>query len=261
MTHRERNGCRIVIEESGIGVPPLVLVHGWCCNRSFLEPQRQHFGARHRIIALDLPGHGDSDAPQRDYSIPAFAADVAWLCEELRLDKPVIVGHSMGGAIALQLAADRPDLIAAAVVLDTAVAPSAAVQRAWAELIPRLRAPNYRDAARAAIERSYFIDTDDAQRKAEIVKSMLATSQHVMAAAMEGIAAWDSIRAASTARVPVLNISSSAPRADVVRFHELCPHLVHGQVVGAGHFLQLEVPEQVNAMLERFLAVAITRRS
>src|SRR5512143_1130209 len=106
MSHLERAGCRIVFEDAGGAPPPLVLVHGWCCNRRFLEPQRQHFCARHRVIPLDLPGHGDSDAPQRDYSIPAFAADLAWLCEELDLDKPVIIGHSMGGAIALELAAD-----------------------------------------------------------------------------------------------------------------------------------------------------------
>jgi pimeloyl-ACP methyl ester carboxylesterase len=255
MAEATRDGCRITFEESGTGTPPLVLVHGWCCNRGFLEPQRRHFSARHRVITLDLPGHGESDRPQRRYSIPSFAADVAWLCERLTLTKPVIIGHSMGGAIALQLAADRPDLIAATVVLDTAVAPTAAIQHAWAELIERLHTPAYLDAARAAIERSYFIATDDAQRKARLIESMLATPQHVMTSAMEGIAAWDSIRAASGARVPVLNISSSAPRADVARFHELCPQLVHGQVVGAGHFLQLEVPDQVNAMIERFLSL------
>ena len=260
MTHLERDGCRIVFEESGAGTPPLVLVHGWCCNRSFLEPQRQHLRSRHRVVTLDLPGHGESDAPQREYSIPAFAADTAWLCEQLNLDKPVIVGHSMGGAIALELAADRPELIAAAVVLDMAIAPSAAVQQAWAELIPQLHAEDYRNAARTAMERSYFIATDDPQRKAWIVETMLATPQHVMAAAMEGIAAWDSVRAATNARVPVLNISSSAPRADVARFHALCPHLVHGQVVGAGHFFQLEVPDQVNPMIERFLALHVDGR-
>ena len=79
-------------------------------------------------------------------------------------------------------------------------------------------------------------------------------------AAWKANAAWDSEGAAAGARVPVLNISSSAPRANVARFHELCPQLVHGQVVGAGHFLQLEVPEQVNAMIERFLQLHVTRR-
>ncbi len=253
MSHRERAGCRIAFEDAGSGTPPLVLVHGWCCNRRFLAPQSQYFRRRHRVVALDLPGHGDSDAPQRDYSIPALASDVAWLCEELQLDKPVIIGHSMGGGIALELAADRSDLIAAAVVLDSPVASSAAVRQAWAELIPKLHGTDYKAAARAAIEHAYFIATDDAQRKEWIVDAMLAAPQHVMATAMEGIAAWDSVRAASAAHVPVLNISASVPRANVVRFQELCPHLIHGQVVGAGHFLQLEAPEQVNAMIERFL--------
>lgn len=258
MAHLERGGCRIAFEESGSGTPPLVLVHGWCCNRTFVEPQRRHIAARHRVITLDLPGHGDSDKPQRTYSIPSFVADVAWACEQLRLHRPVIIGHSMGAAIALELAA-RADLIAAAVTLDPAVAPSAAVQQAWAELISRLHTPDYREAARQAIERSYFIATDDQGRRAEIVEAMLTTPQHVMASAMEGIAAWDSIRAATSVRVPLLDISSSVPRANVARFRELCPDLVYGQVVGAGHFVQLEVPEQVNAMIERFLTRYVTR--
>ena len=67
MAQRERDGCRIVFEESGAGAPPLVLVHGWCCNRSFLEPQRRHFSTHHHVVALDLPGHGDSDTPRHDY--------------------------------------------------------------------------------------------------------------------------------------------------------------------------------------------------
>jgi hypothetical protein len=55
----------------------------------------------------------------------------------------------------------------------------------------------------------------------------------------------------------VLNIQAASPLTDLARFQQLCPQLINGQTVGAGHFNQLEVPEQVNAMIERFLAIAL----
>ena len=62
-------------------------------------------------------------------------------------------------------------------------------------------------------------------------------------------------------RVPVLYIDAGTPNTDLSRFGELCPRLVTGKTVGSGHFVQLEVPEQVNAMIERFLAVALRDRN
>jgi pimeloyl-ACP methyl ester carboxylesterase len=70
--------------------------------------------------------------------------------------------------------------------------------------------------------------------------------------------AWDSATAAAACKVPVLYIDTGTPNADLQRFHELCPQLVIGKTVGSGHFLELEVPEQVNAMIDRFLAITLS---
>ena len=60
-------------------------------------------------------------------------------------------------------------------------------------------------------------------------------------------------------RAPAVYIAADElqPRADMTRFHELCPKLLYGQTAGSGHFCQLEVPEQIDAMIERFLSVAL----
>ena len=78
---------------------------------------------------------------------------------------------------------------------------------------------------------------------------MLETPQRVMLSAFENLFAFDSEAAARACKVPVLLIDAEAPLPDRARFRELCPQLVCAQTAGAGHFHQLEVPDQVNAML------------
>jgi pimeloyl-ACP methyl ester carboxylesterase len=255
MSWLQPDGVSLFYEEAGSGRPPMVLVHGWCCDQTFMAPQLTHFRNAHRVLALDLRGHGQSDQPQQPDTSAGVADDLAWMCHELTLERPVVVGHSMGGAIALELAAQRPDLPSAIVLLDSAVFPA---HGAWAGVQPvmaQLHTTSYRDVMRQFIGDVFFLPTDDPQRKAHIIDVMLATPQHVLLSAFEEIFRWDSAAAAGQCEVPTLYIASTRPRGDVAQFQAHCPHLVHGQVVSSGHFVQLEVPEQVNVMIERFLAI------
>lgn len=247
-------GGWIAWEEAGTGAPAVVLLHGWCCDRGFLAPQQAHLAARHRVIAVDLPGHGASDAPRRDYGAAALAADVAWLCARLGLARPIVVGHSLGGAVAVELALAAPTAAAAVVVLDTTIGPAPATRATWAALVEALSGPDYRAAARRAIEELYFLPTDDPARRARIVAAMTAAPQHVMRDGMAGVAAWDSQRIAGL-RVPLLHVARSIGGTDHDHLRRLCPAAFTGRVVGSGHFITLEVPEQVNAMIDRFLTL------
>jgi pimeloyl-ACP methyl ester carboxylesterase len=94
--HVQRDGVRIYYEQAGCGEPPLVFVHGWCCDHTFFQPQFDHFRAAHAVTALDLRGCGRSDRPETGYDIPALADDVVALCRTVGIRKPVVVGHSLG---------------------------------------------------------------------------------------------------------------------------------------------------------------------
>lgn len=248
-------GGRISWVEAGRGAPAVVLLHGWCCDRSFLEPQRRALAGAHRVVAVDLPGHGGNDAPRRDYGVAALAADVAWLCDRLALARPLLVGHSLGGAIAIELATRRPDGVAGVVALDTTIAPGPETQRAWAELLAALAGPDFRAAARRMIAASYFLPCDDAARRERILDTMTAAPQHVMHDGFAGICAWPSAVAVAALRVPFLHVARSAGGTDHARLRQLCPAAMTARVVGAGHFVTLEVAEQVNPMLARFIAL------
>ncbi|MCA1711495.1 MAG: alpha/beta fold hydrolase [Actinobacteria bacterium] len=107
------DGATIRVMEAGSG-DPLLFLHGWGLTpRSYAAGITRLTAAGVRVIAPALPGFGGSDGPPlRGTDLPAYAHRIGRLLDVLQLDKPVFVaGHSFGGGVALQLAADRPDLV------------------------------------------------------------------------------------------------------------------------------------------------------
>jgi pimeloyl-ACP methyl ester carboxylesterase len=258
MRSLRRDRVTLFYKEKGAGKPPILLVHGWCCDHSYFAPQFGHFANRgHRVVAVDLRGHGRSDKPRQRYTMQAFADDLAWICDRVELEKPVVVGHSMGGIVAFDLAARYPDLPAGVVMLDAAVVLPSAARSAIPGLLEKLRGPGYREALRDYATTALFIPTDDQERKERVLESMSSAPQHVMVSAFEGLRDYDPTEAIGGLAVPAVYIAAdeAQPRSDMTRFHELAPQTLYGKTVGSGHFCQLEVPEQVNAMIDRFLAI------
>ena len=237
LLHRHR--VALFYEEAGEGDPPFVFVHGWCCDHSYFAPQFEHFSHKHRVVAVDLRGHGQSDKPQQSYTIETFADDVAWMCGELGLEKPVVIGHSMGGIVVFDLAYRYSALPSAIVILDGAVILPAGARAAAPHLIEELRGPSYKEALRRYVANSLFIPTDDQQRKERILEAMSSAPQHVMVLAMEGLLGYDAAEVAEGCTVPALYVAADEPqpRADMARFHKLySQQLWYGQTVGSGHF-------------------------
>ena len=100
MRRLRRDGVALFYEEAGFGEPPMLLVHGLACDHTHFTPQLEHFSGDHRVVAVDLRGHGQSDAPRQEYTIEGFADDLAWVCARLGLENPIVVGHSLGGGSA-----------------------------------------------------------------------------------------------------------------------------------------------------------------
>ena len=240
------------------GAPPFVFVHGWTCDRSFFAPQYEHFGRNHRAVALDLRGHGKSPVAQDgDYSVDAFVGDIAALIESLAVEPVVVVGHSLGGVITCGLAAARPDLVAAAVMVDPApLVIGDALRPVLEAVFGALTGPDGL-AGRDAIVDGLFIPSDDADRRAEIVKTMASVPHEIAAPAIGSLMTFDGSAALASVRCPIACINADAPINDVASMKATNPSVVIGQTLGAGHFNQLLVPDQVNAMIEQFLKVSL----
>jgi pimeloyl-ACP methyl ester carboxylesterase len=252
-----RDGVALAYEERGEGGPPLLFVHGWSCDHEFFAPQVEQFSRDHRTIAVDLRGHGQSDAPHQEYTMPGFADDLAWLCGQLGVERPVVVGHSMGAVVALQLAAWHSTVPSAIILIDggtrTLMGP-AEVPESEMGLTDIMRSGADLEPVRRSLDRM-FLPFSDPDLRAWIVEKMLSTPRHAMATAFEQLRTVDAVSAAAACTVPILYIQAATPRPELVRFRELCPQLMIGRTVGAGHFNMLEVPDQVNAMIRRFLTI------
>ena len=252
-----RDGVRIRYAEAGPrdgDARPFVFVHGWSCDHTHFAPQAAHFATGHRCVSIDQRGFGQSDAPRQDYAVDLFVDDLAYACDALDIQRPVLVGHSLGGAVVLATAARHPELAAGVVMCDPAIFPLEIAQPFFAELTQKLAGDDYRDVALEFVESSMFLETDDPAVKQRIQDGMLETQQHVMISALAELAKFDGFATARNVSAPVLFIAAEGPIGDFEPFREACPHAEFHSTPGFGHFHQLLTPDTINARIEAFVA-------
>lgn len=102
----------------GASGPPVLCVHGLTANAFCFQASADDLARDHRLIAYDLRGRGDSDKPASGYSVPTHAADLAALIDTLELERPIIIGHSLGALISLYFAAHYPDKLSKLILID-----------------------------------------------------------------------------------------------------------------------------------------------
>ena len=182
MGRRAVNGVHLHVETWGSG-PPLLLLHGFTGSAATWAPHLPCFAARARVVALDLLGHGESDAP-RDadrYRMARAAEDLAAVLDGLGIDAAAVLGYSMGGRLALYLASAAPERVRALI----AVSASPGVRDEEAR-----RARRINDAAlAAAIEREgvrAFVDRWE--------REPLFATQHGLPAAVRAAIRADRLR-------------------------------------------------------------------
>lgn len=247
-------GMRVHYRSYGKGGEALVFVHGWTCDLNFWRLQFPAFAGKTRVIALDLPGHGQSDKPQVAYTMDLFARAVEAVLSDAGVKRAVLVGHSMGTPVVRQFYRKYPEKTLALGIVDGSLFPFAP-RSVMEQFIAPIRGPQYRETATKMIEGMFRPEQAEALRS-EIKTAMLSTPQHVAVSAMEGMIE-DAIWTEDQIKVPVLAVLARSPfwpADNEQRFKKIAPQLDYHMWDGVSHFLMMDKPEEFNRALSDFLA-------
>ena len=248
---RSADGVLISYQTAGEGPVSLVFVHGWSCDRSYWRGQLEYFAQYHRVVALDLAGHGESGLDREDWTIPGFGHDVVAVMDSLQLERVVLVGHSMGGPVIVEAARIAPQNVIGLVGVDTLQDPDAlgmtheAVEHAAARF-----ENDFAGAMRELVSAVMFVPESDPELKSWIVEDMASAVPEVGIGALRSTLLWPSTNrsealAALPAPVRLINSALFPTNSAAVERHGM--HVVIMSEVG--HFLMMEAPESFNALL------------
>ena len=247
-----RDGLNLGYREAGTGEPPLLFVHGWCCDSSHFDLQMPAFSLTNRTIAIDLRGHGASGKPDQDCTIDVFVDDLIWFINQLVVVRPVIVGHSMGGLVALNLVRRDAGIARGIIMLDAPILPLPDATRALGQqMLEALRTPAYQAVASSYARVNWFNADSPPELVEMIVEGISAAPQEVMSSTIASVLDPSTIITGAIP-VPALYIRStiSPTEGELLQSY---PDL-DIEDVKASHFLQMENPGQINDLIASFLA-------
>src|SRR5260370_3627128 len=237
-TIRAGDGLSLVGEVSGHGDTALVFLHGWCGDREYWKHEVRSFAADYRVVTLDQAGHGESGKDRKVWSADGLAGDVEAVAKSLGLKRVILVGHSMGGPVALLAAKRMPGTVVAVVGVDT-------LHNAQSKLPEEVRTKfladfdkDFKGAMRVVVA-GMAHEKADTELKEWLVTRAEAQDPKMALALMRDLFGLDTVMAFKEAKVPVRCINSAGgyqfftPTA--VENHKKNHHCGSGTIEGPGH--------------------------
>jgi len=245
------DGVPIAYTEAGSGEPAVLFIHCWGCDRSFWEGAMRTLAPSRHVVALDLPGHGESGSDRKEWSVAGFGDDVARLVDALGLGKVVLVGHSAGGAVALDAAGRLPGRVVGVVGVDTLHDVEAANKAAMQELLDGL-ARDFVPTCRTFVG-SIFGAAAPPDLVSRVQGKMCGNRPEIALPILRAVLAWDQARGLAAMKVPVRCIQGDKFPTNLEgnrRHHTDFDVIV---LPGTGHFPQLESPQDFDRALQDVL--------
>lgn len=207
-----------------------------------------------RVIAIDLPGHGESDKPEINYNMGLHARAIDAVLRDAKIGRATLVGHSNGTPVIRQCYRLFPAKTRALVIVDGALRPFAEPAE-MQKFIEPMRGANYREYIGQVVDAMLRPMKNESERAA-IREKMLRTPPYVAVTEMESILTPEIWRP-DKITVPTLIILAKQPAwsADYERFvRELVPKVDYQMWEGVSHFLMIDKPQEFNAAVAAFLA-------
>ena len=252
-----KDGTPISYEVYGKGEPTLVFVHGWSCDARYWRAQLSHFLKKHRVVVLDLAGHGHSGSSRGKYSMKAFGEDVQAVTEGTGSKGIILIGHSMGGSVIAEAARLMPDRVVGLIGIDTLENIEYPLTR---EELAQMTAPLEKDfpAGSRQFVAGMISPQTDPQLREWILADMSAAPPAVALSAMKEMMGQyitgEAARIFDQVRVPVVTVNGDMWP---VNYEANRRHMASFEAIvlkGADHFLMMNRPKEFNEALEKAIA-------
>jgi pimeloyl-ACP methyl ester carboxylesterase len=262
-TVRAADGVNIVCEVRGRGDTALVFLHGWCGDREYWKHQADAFAADYRVVTLDQAGHGESGKDRKAWNVDSLAADVEAVVKELGLKRVVLVGHSMGGPVALVAAKKMPGTVVAVIGVDT-------IQNVEFEMPEEVR-KNFMEAFEKDFKGTMRVglnglvgEKTDAELKKWLTTRAEAQDPKMAMGLMRDMTALDQKKLLKEAKVPVRCINSAGGfqffTPTSVEVNKKYADYNAVTIADVGHYPMLEKPTEFNQKLREVLKEFATRK-
>ena len=234
----------------GKGDPAIVLIHGWACDWNYWKAQVEALEPKYTVVALNLAGHGASERNRTDWSIGNYGEDVATVVRQLPNRRVILVGHSMGGDVALEATRRIGDRVIGIIAVDSLKSIGLPPMRP--REIERQLAPfraNFIEATRNYVTGTMFEKGADPTLMQKIAYDMSLEPPAVGVPSLQSLLTMDFATLLPDIHVPVLAINSDLGPTDEARIRKYLPDFKADVLEHTGHFLMMESPQRFNPLL------------
>ena len=257
-----KDGTPISYEVYGAGEPTLVFVHGWSCDARYWRAQSSHFSKKHRVVILDLAGHGHSGMSRTKYTMGAFGEDVRAVTEAVGSPRVILIGHSMGGSVIAEAARLMPNRVIGLIGIDTL---DNIEYPLTSEELKKMIAPlekDFRAGSRQFIGEMILPQTDP-QLREWILSDVSAAPPTVALSAMNEMMTQyitgEAAKVFEKIRIPVITVNGDLWP---INYEANRRHMFSYQAIvlkKADHFLMMNRPEEFNRALEQAIKMLLEK--
>lgn len=251
---RSKDGAAIHYESTGKGEPAIVLVHCWSCDRHLWDAVVPRLAKDHRVVTIDLAGHGASGRERKEWTIAAFGGDVRAVADALSLRRMILVGHSMGGPVTLEAARLMPGRVVGLVPVDTGLNVE---QTNTPEEVAGLMAAfekDYRGTADGFTRKYMFTPTSDKAVIDAVAAKNAAAPPEVAIPCLRAVLGYDARPTLKEVRVPAHAVNADLYPTDVEANRRHFASYDVSIMKGVGHYVMLEDPARFSALLAGAIA-------
>jgi pimeloyl-ACP methyl ester carboxylesterase len=254
-TVKSADGVEIHYRTDGSGKTALLFIHGWSCDAGYWDAQIDHFAKTHRVVALDLGGHGKSGLGRKRWSMAAFGADVRAVVKKLDLDEVVLIGHSMGGPVMVEAALALPDRVIGLVGVDNfQMVPPPIGQEQIRALMGQMES-DFQGFVEVWV-RGMFVASSDPNLVDRVAEDMASAPPEVGIGAIGETLTWyveSAKESLGKLKIPLHCINADLNPTDAEGNAKLIKGYKLRVMKGMGHFPMMEDPATFNRLLEATL--------